>query len=35
VTAVFQDSFSEGGVFPLRALVMVAAVAMALLAVVR
>ena len=32
---MFQDSFSEGGVYPLRALVAVAAVAMVLLALVR
>lgn len=35
VTAVFKDSFSEGGVYPLRAIVAVFAVAMVLLAVVR
>jgi hypothetical protein len=35
VSEVFQDSFSEGVVYPLRALVMVAAVAMVLLAFVR
>jgi hypothetical protein len=35
VSAVHEDSFSEGGIYPLRALVMVAAVAMVMLALVR
>ncbi len=35
VSAVREDSFSEGGIYPLRAFVMVAAVAMVVLAFVR
>ena len=35
VAAVFKDSFSEGGVYPLRALVAVMAVATVLLALIR
>jgi hypothetical protein len=32
---MFQDSFSEGGIYPLRALVMIATVALGIMAVVR
>lgn len=35
VSVVIQDNFSEGAVYPLRALVTVAAIAVALLAFVR